>query len=125
MNKVLLTGRLTRKPELKEYNNSKFLGFVLVVNRPAKEQQADFIQCKAFNHNAEFINKYCDKGTLILIDGRLQTGQYQNQQGQTVYTTDIVVDRVEIMSSKSQEPKQQAPQTPPPNNFPVDNYLPF
>ena len=125
MNKVLLTGRITKVPELNEYNNSKFLSFVLAVNRPAKEQQADFIQCKAFNHNAEFISKYCEKGTLILVDGRLQTGQYQNQQGQTVYTTDIVVDRVEIMSSKSQEPKQQAPQTHSPNNFPVDNDLPF
>ena len=129
MNRVILTGRLTKEPELKEFNNLKVLGFVIAVNRLAKEQQADFIQIKAFNHNAEFISKFCQKGTLILVDGRLKSDSYQGQDGKMNYVTFVELDRVEILTPKSQEqkqePKQQAPQTPPPNNFPVDNDLPF
>lgn len=78
--------------------------FTLAVNRRFKQENgpsADFIQCKAFGKTAEFIEKYFSKGRKMDMNGRIQTGSYQNQDGATVYTTEIIVENVEFGESRS------------------------
>jgi single-strand DNA-binding protein len=65
------------------------------------EQQADFISCIAFGKTAEFVEKYFNQGSKIVIEGRIQTGSYTNKDGQKVYTTDVVAENVEFAESKS------------------------
>ena len=107
MNKCILMGRLTRDAEMRYSqgaNTSAVARFSLAVDRRFKkegEQTADFINCVAFGKTAEFIEKYGRKGTKFVVEGRIQTGSYTNKDGQTVYTTDIVVEQVEFAESKS------------------------
>ncbi len=119
MNKVLITGRITRDPEIR-YTQSGMssLRFSVAVDRNVARdangnRQADFINCVAFSQQADFISRYVHKGNMLCIEGRIQTGQYQNQQGVTVYTTDVIVERVENLSprSDSQQPQQQQQQS--------------
>lgn len=107
MNKVILMGRLTRDPEVRQAANESgttIARYSLAVDRrrTAREGEptADFINCVVFGHGAEFAEKYLRKGTKIAITGRIQTGSYVNQQGQRVYTTDIVVDEQEFAESR-------------------------
>ena len=105
MNKVILMGRLTRDPEVRYSNGGATVArFSLAVDRKFKregdEQTADFINCVAFGKTAEFIEKYFFKGTKMVLEGRIQTGNYTNQEGQKVYTTDVVVEQVEFAESK-------------------------
>lgn len=104
MNKVLLMGRLTREPELRcSQNGNVVLHAGLAVDRKYKqdgEQTADFPSIVAFGKTAEFIEKYFHKGSKILIEGRLQTGNYTNKDGVKVYTTDVVAESVEFCESK-------------------------
>lgn len=117
MNKVILMGRLTRDPEVR-YTASQMAvaNYTLAVDRrrrsDSQEQQADFIRCTAFGKGAEFAEKYLHKGTKIAVSGRIQTGSYTNQEGQTVYTTDVIVDDQEFAESKaaSAGAAQAAPQ---------------
>ena len=80
--------------------------YTLAVDRRGKRdsnsdsQQADFINCIAFGRAAEFTEKYFRKGMRVLVSGRIQTGSYQNRDGQTVYTTDVVVEEQEFADSK-------------------------
>lgn len=106
MNKVILIGRLTRDPEVRYSNGGATVArFSLAVDRKFKregdEQTADFINCVAFGKTAEFIERYFFKGTKMVLEGRIQTGNYTNQEGQKVYTTDIVVEQVEFAESKA------------------------
>ena len=107
MNKVILMGRLTRDPEVRYSNgeNSTAIAkYTLAVDRRLKrdgEPTADFIRCVTFGRNAEFAEKYLRQGTKIVICGRIQTGSYINQDGQTVYTTDVVVEEQDFAESKS------------------------
>lgn len=97
INNTILTGRITRDLELK-YTQSGIavLNFNIAVERPFKNQQGeretDFINIVAFRKTAETISQYFNKGDGIGIVGRIQTGSYQNKEGQTVYTTDVVAD---------------------------------
>ncbi len=94
MNKVLLIGRLTRDPEIRySQNNTAIARYTLAVDRMTRntEQSADFIRCVAFAKTAEFAQTYFYKGIKIAVSGRIQTGSYTDQEGKTVYTTDIVV----------------------------------
>ena len=105
MNKVILTGRFTRDPEIKCTNDGTSIArFSIAVNRRfAKEgsdQKADFLNCIAFGKSAEFIEKYFSKGMKADLSGRIQTGSYTNRDGQKVYTTDIVVEEIEFGESK-------------------------
>lgn len=105
MNKVVLTGRICKDPEVKySQSNIAMVGFVLAVNRNFKDQNgnysADFIGCKAFGVSADYIGKYVHKGNMLCIEGRIQTGQYQNQLGTTVYTTDVIIERVENLTPR-------------------------
>lgn len=99
MNKVLEMGRLTKDVTM----NGEVARYTLAVDRAYKKEDgapADFIPCVAFGKNAEFAEKYLKKGTKILVEGRLQSGNYTNKDGQTVYTLDVVVERHEFVEGK-------------------------
>ena len=109
MNKVMITGRLTKDPNVRYSQGENQLciaRFTLAVdrryNKNASEntQTADFISCVAFGKTGEFIEKYARKGVKFEIVGRIQTGSYQNKDGQTVYTTEVVVEDIEFAESK-------------------------
>ena len=108
MNKVILMGRLTRDPDIRQSqgeNAMTIARYTLAVDRRFRrngaEQQADFINIVAFGKSAEFIEKYAHKGTKLVVSGRIQTGSYTNKDGQKVYTTDIVAEDQEFAESKS------------------------
>lgn len=105
MNSVELIGRLTRDPELrKAASGTSIFKFTLAVNRRFKQPgqpDADFIFCTAFGKTADIMCQYLHKGSLIGVTGRIQTGSYDNQQGQRVYTTDVIIDNFEFLESKN------------------------
>ena len=101
MNSVQLIGRITKDLEVR-YTPSQMAvtSFTLAVDRPVKkgeEKQADFIRCTVFGKQAEMLEKWSRKGNRIAIEGRIQTGSYQNKNGEKVYTTDVIANRVEII----------------------------
>jgi single-strand DNA-binding protein len=100
LNNVVLIGRLTKDPELRYIPESQnaVATFTLAVDRPfAKEKQADFIRITVFGKQAENCERFLTKGKMAGIQGRIQTGSYKNKEGATVYTTDVVADRVEFL----------------------------
>ena len=111
MNKVLLMGRLTRDAEIRysQGDNSMAIArFSLAVDRrgrrdsnSSEEQTADFINCVAFGKTADFLERFGRKGTKFVVEGRIQTGSYTNNDGQRVYTTDVVVENLEFAESKN------------------------
>lgn len=106
MNKVFLIGRLTRDPELRYTgSNTAVASFSLAVNRnftnQSGEREADFINIVVWRKQAENVKKYVSKGSLIAVEGRIQTGSYE-RDGQRVYTTDVVADNVQFLESKAQ-----------------------
>lgn len=105
MNLVIIKGRISREPEIKTtQSGTQFARLSIAVDRYAKageQRTADFIPCTAWGKTAEFIGKYFQKGQEILAEGRIQTGSYTNQDGKKIYTTDVVIDRVEFCGSKS------------------------
>lgn len=111
MNRVELVGRLTRDPEMRmSQSGTGVVRFNIAVNRTRKAEgqpEADFINCVAFSKTAEFMEKYIKKGYLVSVEGRIQTGSYENQQGQKVYTFDVVCDSVQNLTPK-QETKDVA-----------------
>lgn len=110
MNNVALIGRLTRDPELKYSQSGKaYCRFTVAVNREFNKDEADFINCLAFNKTAETIAEWLGKGRRIALQGRIQTGSYENKNGDTVYTVEVVADRFEFIdNSKTQESKNQS-----------------
>lgn len=113
MNKVILMGRLTGEPEVRDAS-VKVARYRLAVDRRFRKdsdtQTADFIPCVVFGKGAEFAEMYLHKGTKIVVTGRIQTGSYKNKEGQTVYTTDVVIEDQEFAESKKAEtPKTEAP----------------
>lgn len=107
MNRVSLVGRLTQKPELRYTgSNLPFVRFSVAVNRTYTNQQgqreADFINIVAWRKQAENICNFLDKGSLVSIDGRLQTGSYDDKDGNKRYTVEVLADSVQFLESKSQ-----------------------
>ena len=106
MNRVDLVGRLTRDTELYEAGENLYTRFTLAVNRKFKnangEYDADFISCVAWNKTAELINKHFKKGSEIAIEGRIQTGDYEKEDGTKVYTTDGIVETITFIGSKKE-----------------------
>ena len=110
MNKVILMGRLTADPELRQTQSGiASCRFTIAVNRRfvdknSGERQADFITCVAWRQQAEFITRYFNKGSMICVEGNLRTGSYQdkNHSDVTHYTTEVFVDNVEFTGSKSE-----------------------
>ena len=108
MNNVVLIGRLARDPEIR-YTESELAitRFSLAVNRNYPKQRegektADFISIIAFGKTAENIDKFMKKGDQLALSGHIQTGSYTNKDGIKVYTTDVVAERIEFLSNKSQ-----------------------
>ena len=106
MNNVNLIGRLTKAPELKQTaSNTSVLTGTIAVNRTFKnqngEREADFINIVAWRQTAEIIAQYCGKGSQIGITGRIQTRNYDNQQGQRVYVTEVVAEHVDLLDNKN------------------------
>ncbi len=104
INRTVLVGRLTKDPQL-SYTPSGIATarFTVAVNRPFKnegEQQADFISCVAWRKNAENLANFMKKGNLIGLEGRIQTGSYEGQNGK-VYTTDVVADSIQFLEPRS------------------------
>lgn len=104
MNKVIEMGRLTRDPEISSSNSgTTFARFSIAVDRRFKkegEPDADFFNCTAFGKTAEFVEKYLQKGTKVLVTGRLQNNNYTNKEGQKVYDVRIMVEEMEFAESK-------------------------
>ncbi len=142
MNRVILMGRLTRDPELRYSQGERALAiarYTLAVDRRGRrnqegnEQTADFINCVAFDRQAEFAEKYFRQGMRVLISGRIQTGSYINRDGQKVYTTEVIIDDQEFADSKGtaadmsgyrggyQQPAQ--PQQPAPSSAVGDGFM--
>lgn len=123
MNKVILMGRLTKDPDFREGENP-FAKYTLAVDR--FKDGTDFISCVAFGKSAKFADMYLHKGTKIAVVGRIQTGKYTNKDGQTIYTTDVVVENQEFCEKKADVPTAQDTPSdfvPIPDN--VDEELPF
>lgn len=118
MNKVVLVGRLTRDPEVRSTSSgSNTARFTVAVNRNFKNKDgqydADFVSCVAFANSADFISKFFKKGSMIGIEGRIQTGSYDAQDGSKRYTTDVVVENAEFVGGRN----EGAPMTPSNNSY--------
>lgn len=102
MNSVILIGRMTREADVRysAQTNMAVARFSLAVDRQSKDKQADFPNIIAFGKTAEIIERYTHKGSQIAVQGRIQTGSYQNKDGATVYTTDVVADRIKLLDKK-------------------------
>ncbi|EAE2802103.1 TPA_asm: single-stranded DNA-binding protein [Listeria monocytogenes] len=116
MNRVILVGRLTKDPDLRYTPAGAAVAtFTLAVNRPFKngqgEQEADFIQCVVWRKPAENVANFLKKGSLAGVDGRVQTRNYEGNDGKRVYVTEIVAESVQFL-----EPKQNAVEGSTPNN---------
>ena len=107
MNRVELVGRLTTKPELR-YTNSQlpFARFSVAVNRTFSnaqgQREADFINIVVWRKQAENVCNFLDKGSLVSIEGRIQTGSYDDKDGNKRYTMEVVADSVQFLESKAQ-----------------------
>lgn len=111
MNVVNLLGRPTRDPEVSFSNETAIAKLTLAVDNPfRKDQDADFIRIVAFGKTAEFVENYITKGKRIAVTGRLQSGSYENDKGDTVYTTDVVVSNIYFAdSAQPQDTPKEAP----------------
>lgn len=116
MNRTILAGRLTADPDVRYTTGQEPMAvasYTLAVQRDFKnkdgEYEADFIRCKAFGKRGEFVEKYLHKGMKIIAEGRLQTGTYEND-GQTHYTTDLIVDKHEFCESRKSGQHKQGQQ---------------
>ena len=113
MNKTILLGRLTKKPEIRysQTNNVKIALFSLAVNRryvkENEERQTDFINIIAYSKLADFVEKYLDKGIQICISGRIQTRTYEDKNGQNRNVTEVIAEEIDFADSfKKQEPDE-------------------
>ena len=102
MNSVVLIGRLTRDPETRYTSGSQMAvcSFTIEIDRVTRqgeEKKTDFPRITVFGKQAENCDRFLKKGRLVGVQGRLQTGSYTNKDGATVYTTDVVADRVEFL----------------------------
>ena len=107
MNKIMIHGRLARDPELKTTNNGiEVCSFTVAVDRPVKskdgERQSDFFSCTAWRQGAAFVNKYFHKGDGIIIEGSMQSRQYE-KDGQKRTAWDLMVDRIEFPAAKKSD----------------------
>lgn len=132
MNKVVLTGRFVKDPDVRYSNGEKTTAvsrFTLAVDRRFKgdgNPTADFINCVAFGKSGEFIEKYFRKGMKAVVFGRIQTGSYKNKEGNTVHTTDVVVEEIEFGESKQQNnstPSQADPGASPCGSADPDGFM--
>lgn len=109
MNKVELMGRLTADPEIFGKKDKKVAKYTLAVDRGYTdgdgERHADFIRCTVFRKGADFAETYLEKGMMIAIVGHIQTGSYKNDDKETIYTTDVIVENHYFTGGKSDDKK--------------------
>ena len=117
MNKVILVGRITKDPELRTLSSgSSVVNFTIAVNRPIAQQQdqnastADFINCVIWNKQAENLAKYVKQGSLIGVEGRIQTRNYESN-GTTRYVTEVLCDNVQFLETKNSGARSQQEDT--------------
>ena len=113
INRVVLVGRLTRDPELRYTSNGVAVAsFTVAVNRQFTnsngDRDADFIGCVIWRKAAENFTNFTHKGSLVGIDGRIQTSSYDNQQGQRVYRTGVVVDNFSLLETKAENERHNS-----------------
>lgn len=122
INKTILIGRITKDLEPRTTTSGAIVvSFTLAVERNIKKEgqpEADFIQCVAWNKTAELMGQYLHKGSLIGIEGRIQTRSYDNQQGQKVFVTEVVADSVQFL-----EPKKASSSRPNENLMPASESI--
>lgn len=112
INNVTLTGRLTKDLEKHQTNKgTSVVNFTLAVDRRRKnangDREADFISIQAWGLTADLLCKYCGRGSLIGVEGRIQTRNYENNQGQRVYVTEVVAENVTFLDSKKNNNQSQ------------------
>lgn len=113
INRSVLVGRLTRAPELRYTNSGAAVAtFTIAVNRQFTnqngEREADFISCVIWRKAAENFTNFTHKGSLIGIDGHIQTRNYENQQGTRIYVTEVVVDNFSLLESRAESEHHQS-----------------
>jgi single-strand DNA-binding protein len=105
MNKVLLIGRLTKDPEIRHtQNGATVVSYTLAVNRRIQtpgQPDADFINCVAWNKTADLMAQYLHKGSLIGVEGRIQTRSYDNQYRNRVYITEVMTESIQFLEPKN------------------------
>ena len=116
MNRAVIVGRLTRDPDLRYTSNGHAVAnFTVAVNRPFRndqgEQEADFIDCVAWRKQAENLANYMRKGSLVGVDGRIQTRSYENQEGRRVFVTEVLAEQITFLESKNETQQTQQAQT--------------
>jgi single-strand DNA-binding protein len=113
-NKVILGGRLTAEPELRQTTSGTFVtSFSIAVNRRmSKTNEVDFINCQAWGSTAEFICKFFRKGSSICVTGQIQVRSWKDNQGNNRYATEVVVDEANFVDSKSDNAAYQAESAP-------------
>ena len=135
MNTVQLIGRLTKDPEVRYTTNQTAVArFTIAINKgkdkDGKDLGADYPSIVAFGKTAELVEKYVNKGRLVGVQGRIQTGSYE-KDGKKYYTTDIIADRVEFLESKKETPENKVQRETPEDDvmsiFPrlEDDDIPF
>ena len=128
LNKVVLAGRITADPELKQTQSGiSVVSFTIAVNRKysKEQQQTDFISVIAWRQTAEFISRYFKKGSAICITGAIQTRSWQDQQGQKRYATEVVADEAMFVDSKSDnQPAENGSFIPGTTGYVPDAYAP-
>lgn len=112
INRTVLVGRLTRDPELRKTNTGKsVVSFTLACNRRfSQQEQADFINCVAWERQADFMANYLSKGALVGVEGRIQSRSYDDTSGKKVYVQEVVVENVQGLESRAQ--RQEGGSTP-------------
>lgn len=107
MNKAILIGRLTRDPELRYTSSNRAVcQFTVAIDRPFTNQgtgqrEADFINVVAWDKTGENVGKYMSKGRLIAVEGRIQTRNYENNEGRKVYVTEVIANNVQFLESRN------------------------
>jgi single-strand DNA-binding protein len=116
-NNTVLVGRITKALEMKTTTNGvNVLSFTLAINKKVKEKdQVSYISCVSFNKTAEILNQYADKGSLVLVDGELQSRSYE-KDNRTIYVTEVIVNRVVLLDNKQKSDKVEVEPQPSPRS---------
>lgn len=127
MNRVCLVGRLTKDTELRATPNGVYTtSNTIAVRRNVKnangEYTSDFINIIAWRNTAEFLCNYSKKGSLISVDGKLQTRKYENNEGKTIYVTEVLVENVGLLEPKKQETTETQEEPTQEYNDPFEEY---
>lgn len=108
MNKIILLGRLTSAPEIKTTSNEKLVGkFTLAVPRKyikdGEERKVDFINIVSFGKTTEFVSKFFQKGQQVLVAGRLEINQYDDENGERKYSSQVIAEELDFADSKKEK----------------------